>query len=259
MAFYVMGRQMAMLSEAIPSKYCEIFDLPTQYLPTAIKLTKFFEQAIGTDLKFSLPKAIEIAKNNNLNVGNQIDLTVNQRNTSANQLFAGLTLGLKSQYGIILSQRLIDQASSIFTYAFSNLHKEHRDAWIFWSEDRGSGTSYQYRTLYATTANIGGRAMLTFIPLSLTVSVNVVTERVLCQVTTTMNSSAVAQGIVVTESIGQFRSASESPEAITAASFLSVSPVGTDAMPNLRNQVLDLFTAEGYSYVRTMDVPIDFP
>ncbi len=255
MAFYIMGSQMAMLSEPIPSKYCQVFDLPPEYVGKAIELAKLFEQAIGSDLKFSLPEAMKIARNAGLNVQNVIDFSVSQSNTSANQLFAGFTSELKSRYGIILSKPLIDQASSVFIYAFSNLHEEHRDAWIFWSEDHGSGKSYQYRTLYATTADIDGRAILTFIPLSLTVSVDVVTERVLCHVNTTMNSCAVAQGMVITESIG-LMSASASIGAITAALFDSVLPVGIETMPNLHDQVPDLFKAMGYKYVRTMNVPM---
>lgn len=256
MAFYIMGGQMAMLSEPVPSKYCQVFDLPPEYVGKAIELAKPFERAIGPDLKFSLPEAVKIANDARLNVQALIDFTVSQSNTNAEQLFAGFTSELKSRHGIILNKPQFEQADRIFMNAFSNLHEEHRDAWIFWSEDHGSGRSYQYRTLYTTLADIDNRARLTFIPLSLTVSVDVVTARVLCHVSTQMNSCALTQGLIITQSIDRIKSASASLGAVNAAPFASVPPVGTDAMPNLRDQVLELFKARGYKYVRTMDVPM---
>lgn len=256
MALYMADSQMVVLAQQIPSKYCQVFDLPPQYVTKAIELSKLFDKAIGSDLKFSLVEANEIARGAKLNVQKQINLTISQSNTNASQLFARFILELKSNYGIILSNSLIDQASLVFTYAFSNLYEEHRDAWIFWSEDHGFGKSYQYRTLYATTANIDGGLMLTFIPLSLTVSVDVVTEHVLCDVRTTMNSRTVTQGMVVTETFRAFRNTSLPVGATTTASFVSIPAVGTKTIPNICADALYHFKEMGYSLVKTIDLPI---
>lgn len=238
-----MPSQIAVLSSSEPTKFCQFYDLSAQYIPEALRITKLFENAIDSDLKFNLSQAEQIAQTAKLIIDKVIDSNIIRHNGSSADLFNDFQTKLENQYGISLSAKQIQSAQNFFRAAFTDLPQENENAWIFWSKDSSNKTSYYYRTIYATTKNDQGQTYLIVSPVALKVSVSIVTERILCHISTNATYEVFMQGMVV-----------ESPVA-TSQVMLELGEMDTsrDKLPE------DLLKKLGLSLNRMMPIPKGVP
>lgn len=251
---YIMQSQIALLSSKESTQFCQVYDLSVQYIPEALKVTKLFEQAIGSDMKFNLSLAKQIAQTEKLSVDKIIDSTIIRHNGSSSDLFNDFQAKLQNQYGITLSAKQIQTAEIVFRNAFTNLHHENSNAWIFWSKVSANKTSYHYRMMYATTKNEQEQTYLVVSPFALTITVSIITEQILCNISTSATYEVLMQGMVV-------KSLVKTPQTIAnvmATTNFPENRLGRLNTDNSRDELsADLLKTFGLSLVRIMGIPKD--
>ncbi|MEM7184490.1 MAG: hypothetical protein AAF518_26570 [Spirochaetota bacterium] len=198
MIFYLLQKQMALLeTQADTSKFCQVFELPQGYISEALSITRILQEAIGDDMKFNLQQAETLVKaSRRPKIHIKKKLNTNITGDSPPSVFNTFKQTLIDN-GFYLSHDQLNQTYAIFNDAFSNLHQENKSAWIFWSEQTQNKTTYQYRTLYATVQD----KQLIVAPLALTITVNIITERVLCHTSTSTHCTALIEGLMCESSI----------------------------------------------------------
>lgn len=166
------------------TNYDEIYSITDMsVLPVAMKTAGIFQNALvpaeNNSLRFDVNKALDVIKQNpELSVISYTDIT---KTTSSSQTSVMVDLvvdTIKTVLGIALAPVPLAKLSAAIESAYTDLHKEEGNAWIFWEKKQEKKTTYQYNITFAVQAGPSGAVLLTC-PMGLTIDVDKEYERVL--------------------------------------------------------------------------------
>ncbi|WKV52719.1 cytolytic delta-endotoxin [Dickeya fangzhongdai] len=156
-----------------PLHFKTLFSVDAKYIPQSLAISRVFQNALTSSLNFDTPKAIAVANAAGLTIEQLIDFHI--ASDSPEKTIAQVSDHIDSVIGGSLSASLKNQIIDTIKTGFLNLHRNSESAWIFWSKESGSSTSYSYNLLFAIQQN----QKLIAIPLGMLVNVDVSEEKVL--------------------------------------------------------------------------------
>jgi V8-like Glu-specific endopeptidase len=182
MTHLIQGRKLFILpmAERSPTPFEEIFaveDLNTA--KQAFEITQVFHDAVDSNGHFSLPKATQIAKQHpNMAVVRSMYETLSQNDNRVEDMVNQVIFRLNDFLDIAVPQKQQEQLNAAISYAFTSLNTQTKDGWIFYRQESGHSTTYQYNILFAVqNPSTGG--FVYAVAMGMTIKVDREYERVL--------------------------------------------------------------------------------
>ena len=166
------------------TNYDEIYSITdVSILPLALKTAGIFQNALvpaeNNSLRFDVNKALEVVKQNpELSVISYTDITKTTSSSQTSVMVDMVVETIKTVLGIALAPDPLAKLVAAIESAYTDLHKEEGNAWIFWEKRQEKKTTYQYNITFAVQAGPTGALLLTC-PMGLTIDVDKEYERVL--------------------------------------------------------------------------------
>ncbi|ACS87270.1 delta-endotoxin CytB [Musicola paradisiaca] len=156
-----------------PLHFKTLFSVEAQYIPQSLAISRVFQHALTSTLSFDTNKAISVANDAGLTIEQVINFHV--ASGSPEQTIAQVSDHINAVVGGSISDSLRNKIIDTIKTGFLNLNRNSESAWIFWSKESSSSTSYSYNLLFAIQQN----QKLIAIPLGMLVHVDVSEEKVL--------------------------------------------------------------------------------
>ncbi|MEL7119934.1 MAG: delta-endotoxin CytB [Bacteroidota bacterium] len=168
-----------LVDEPIP-KLEEIFAITDpRAAQAAFSMSNLFDQAISSDLRFNMQKAISLVKSQpDMAFYNEINQYFVRNDFEVALIVQQMTDFLKNVIGVTVNVALVNQIYAAVADVFVNLNIQKEDAWIFWAKESGHQTTYRYNLLFAVQTPETGQYVLG-LPLGLTITIYREYERVL--------------------------------------------------------------------------------
>ncbi|WP_253378360.1 cytolytic delta-endotoxin (insecticidal protein) [unidentified bacterial endosymbiont] len=166
------------------TNYDEIYSLTDpEILPLALKTAGIFQNALvpaeNNSLRFDVNTALDVVKQNpELSVISYTDITKTTSSSQTSVMVDLVVETIKTVLGIALAPVPLAKLSAAIESAYTDLHKEEGNAWIFWEKKQEKKTTYQYNITFAVQAGPTGALLMTC-PMGLTIDVDKEYERVL--------------------------------------------------------------------------------
>ncbi|SFX64913.1 toxin [Thermoactinomyces sp. DSM 45891] len=164
--------------------YSSVYAVDPEYIDQCLQMASLFDSAIDPNtFHFDLQKAIAIANDpdNDLTLLGQLDTQVYETKyleiaTMADQIMNQLSDFLNAPFP---EGDLKNQLTAAMQNTFANLNTQEDSAWIFWSDEQASNTTYLYNILFAVEVHTVSGPAVYVCPMGFEISVDIEKEKVL--------------------------------------------------------------------------------